>query len=143
MMPIGSLGARPPRRSTGPRIVFLAAVTAVTIGVLAWSSSGDDGAPPRRHAERSATTAQRTAATSAPTSTPTTAHPFVLDPSWVPKGSSRYSESEESKLQADELQATSTTTTLASDDQGDGAGRGRGTGGATTATSGSSSSATP
>jgi hypothetical protein len=135
MMPIGTLGAGPPRRSTRPRIVFLVAVTAVTIGLLAWSSFGDDGSSPDHRTERSATsTPRRAAATTSPAATATTAHPFVLDPSWPPKGSSRYSESEESKLQVDELQGTTTSTTRAPRSEG---------GDSTTPSSASTASATP
>jgi hypothetical protein len=138
MMPIGTLGAGPPRRSLRPRIVLLTAVTAVTVGLLVWTSLRGDGASPDRRTERSATTARRTDATTAPTAaTATTAHPFVLDPSWLPKGSSRYSESEESKRQADELQGATTTTTRPAED------RSSTTDGSTTDGSAATASATP
>jgi hypothetical protein len=130
MMPIGTLGGgRPPRRSIPPRIAFLAVVTVVAVGLLAWGSlRGDDRPSPDRSGPAAASRRRSPTSTAASGPTETTVYQFLLDPSWPPKGSSRYSESEESKLQSDELQQPTTTTTAAS-------GGGDATGGGTTTSS--------
>jgi hypothetical protein len=90
------------------RLVLAALATVVIVPIVLFSRGDDDDPTARVLTEttRAATTSEASA------STTTTVFQIEIAPNWVPKESSLYSESEESKLLRDELGAPTTTTTL-------------------------------
>jgi hypothetical protein len=110
-MPIGSLRPTSRRRSNRyrPRVVFLVAVTALTLLVLFGLSrrgSGTESTSSRTRVESKSTA--RHATTTVVTST--TVYDVALNPEWPAKGTSRFSDSAASKSLGDQLGASSTTT---------------------------------
>ncbi len=102
-MPIGSLGPSRRRRSNAPRprVLVLAAVTAVTLVGLFVASrhTGGGSAPTAAKVESKVTT--RHATTTAATAT--TLYDVSIDPNWPAKGVSFYSDSADTKSVGDQL----------------------------------------
>lgn len=107
MSAIRPLGHGRPRGAMQPRVLFLLAVTIVTLGVMWWAGRDSGrtvaGAPSSRPG-RSTTTSG--------VATPTSAYRFDIDPAWLPKSSSRYSDSANAKAERDELGGAAQTTTV-------------------------------
>jgi hypothetical protein len=107
MMPIGSIGPMGGRRPPDPRRRFrLGAAVAVTFAALVvlWFA-GRGSATPDKVAVQSAQE-RRTTTTSHVSST--TVYTIALDPGWLPKGSSSYSDSD-AKRRHSSLPSASTT----------------------------------
>lgn len=111
MRPLVPLGRSGRHRGIPPRVVFLLVVTVVTIGAL-WLTSR--GSSPRRDTATRHDAPRRPGATTTTRPTTTTAYRFAINSDWLPKSSSRYSESASAKAERDALgvAAAPTTTTV-------------------------------
>ena len=106
----------PPAAGRRLRLGVAAAVTLVAVPVAMWVGGGDDSAetdqPVRVAGATTVVESDDPESEAEPDSvTTTTTFQVEIDPAWIPKMSSTYSESEETKRVRDELASFPTTTT--------------------------------
>jgi len=108
MIPLRTLGPVGRRRGPRPRLLLALVVTLAAVGFLLWNRTDTSSKVDDASANRSGSAVRSTVSTVAAS---TTVSEVPLDPAWLPKGISRYSDSAQSKAKRDAIGIATTTST--------------------------------
>ena len=107
MIPLRTMGPVGRRRGPRPRLLVALGITLLAVGFLVWPRHSTPTEVEGARVDRSSSSSRSTSTVAAST----TVSEVPLDPSWLPKGISRYSDSEQSKAKRDAIGIATTTST--------------------------------